>query len=334
MSTQYPVTLLFADGVSHRMQVTAGTRLTEAAAADGLSLLVDCSNGQCGTCTCTLCSGTVELEDYDPAVLPDEDREAGSILPCVATVNGPCVIELPYDFSEASADEPPPIQGRITAIEQVADETVRLDVDVDEALTFEAGQYVRMSPPGQEQWRSYSMANGPGSSHLVFYIRTVPGGFFSEWLAHHAEVGGEIELSAPRGSFFLRDEARPRLFVSGGTGLAPFLSMLTSMAEDQKHQAQPTTILVGVRTVDHLFAANELDALSARLPNLEIRYASEIGQVEGGHTGYPTDLIKTLGLDPTTRVYLCGPPPMVDAGRNACVEAGISRNEVLCERFA
>lgn len=329
-----PVTLLFSDGVARRLDVAHGTNVVAAAAEAGLTLLTDCSNGQCGTCTARLCSGNVEMEEYDRAVLPDEDREDGSILPCVAKATAPCVIELPYDFSEASAEEPPPLPARVVSVEQVADETVRLEIDIDEPMEFEPGQYVRMRPPGGEAWRSYSMANASGSTRLVFYIRLVPEGLFSDWLAAQAKPGAELEVSVAHGSFFLRDEPRPRLFVAGGTGLAPFLSMLRLISEHPEHSKYPTTLVMGVRTPGHLFARAELDQLCARLPNLDVRFASEKDATSECYAGYPTDLIKDLGLQRTTRVYLCGPPPMVDAGRNAAVAAGMVRNDVLCERFA
>lgn len=332
--TTHIVTLLFSDGVSHRLQASEGARLTEVAAAEGLTLLTDCSNGQCGTCVAQLCSGRVALGDYDRSVLSDDDVASGSILPCVAHVNDSCVVELPYEYSEACQDEPEPIKGRVVGITPVAEETVRLEVDVDEDVCFEAGQYVRMRPPGRDDWRSYSMANASGARHLDFFVRLVPGGVFSDWLAMGAAVGDVLELSAPRGSFFLRKEARPRLMVAGGTGLAPFLAMLSAIEREDELREQPTTLILGVRTAGHVFAREALDAWKARLPNLDVRVASEAGDVEGGHTGYPTDLIPSLGLEPRTRVYLCGPPPMVDAGRSACVKAGIARNEVLCERFA
>lgn len=332
--TTHTVTLLFSDGVSHRLQASNGARLTEVAAAEGLTLLTDCSNGQCGTCLAQLCSGRVALGDYDRSVLSDDDLASGSILPCVAHVNDSCVVELPYEYSEACQDEPEPIQGRVVAITQVAEETVRVEVDVEQDVSFEAGQYVRMRPLGRDDWRSYSMANPSGGRHLDFYVRLVSGGAFSDWLAKEAAVGDVLELSAPRGSFFLRKEARPRLMIAGGTGLAPFMAMLSAIEQDETLREQPTTLILGVRSAGHVFARDALEAWKARLPNLDVRIASESGGVDGGHTGYPTDLIPALGLDPRTRVYLCGPPPMVDAGRNACVKAGLPRNEVLCERFA
>lgn len=331
MNQPIPVTLLFADGVAHRLSVPCGGRLIEAASEAGLNLLTDCSNGQCGTCTAQLVSGAVELDDYDTAVLPDDDRAAGVVLPCVCRVNGACAIEFPYDSTEALSEEPAPIPAEVLAVEQVASETFRLEVKVPEQVVFEPGQYVRIQPEGTDISRSYSMANVPGADRLQFFIRLVPDGAFSQWLAT-AKAGDRVALSAPHGSFFLRDEDRPRLFVAGGTGVAPFLSMLRSLAE--RPSGQRTTFLIGARTPGHLFALDELEELRSRLDGVDLRLAVEQGAQTGCHQGYATDLIEQLNLDPSTRVYLCGPPPMVEAGRRAAEAAGLPRADVLCERFA
>ena len=325
-----PITLLFSDGVSHRLEVPSGGKLVEAATEAGLNLLTDCSNGQCGTCTANLLSGCVEMDDYDRSVLPDGDREAGVVLPCVCRINAPCVVEFPYESTEALAEEAPPITGEVLAVRQVAAEIVQLEVGIEESLAFEPGQYVRIHPQGTEISRSYSMANPPGSNRLEFFIRLVPGGAFSGWLAQ-AKAGDKVELSTPHGTFFLRDEKRPRLFVAGGSGIAPFLSMLRGMSSAAR--ALPTTVLIGARTPEHLFAVEELQALHGEMPHLDVKLAVEHGAGPDSHSGYPTDLIGGLGLDPSTRVYLCGPPPMVEAGRTAAQAAGLPRADVLCERF-
>jgi 3-phenylpropionate/trans-cinnamate dioxygenase ferredoxin reductase subunit len=329
-----PVTLLFSDGATRKLDLHQGDNIVRAAAQAGLSLLTDCANGQCGTCTASLVSGAVEMDEYDPAVLPDEDRKCGAILACVSRATAPCVVELPYDISEATAEEAPPIEGRITCIEQVADETMRLEVEIGEELDFHPGQYVRIRPAGGSDWRSYSMANASGRKNLVFYVRIVSGGVFSTWLSGQAQLGDTVELSDPRGAFFLREEERPCLFVAGGTGLAPFLSMLEKMAAGTGKPAQPTTLLLGVRSGSHLFALEQLERLRRQLPSLDVRLAAEQDPGDGCLQGYATDIIKTLELDPATRVYLCGPPPMVDAARAAVAACGLPREGVLCERFA
>jgi 3-phenylpropionate/trans-cinnamate dioxygenase ferredoxin reductase subunit/benzoate/toluate 1,2-dioxygenase reductase subunit len=322
--------LLFADGVAHRLSVPEGGRLIEAATEAGLNLLTDCSNGQCGTCTAQLVSGAVDMDDYDPAVLPDADGASGTVLPCVCRAKAACAIEFPYDSTEALSEEPDPVQADVTIVEQVASEVMRLVVQVPEDVVFEPGQYVRIHPQGTDVSRSYSMANVPGVKRLEFFIRLVPGGAFSQWLAD-AKPGQKVDLSAPHGTFFLRHEDRPRLFVAGGTGVAPFLSMLRSMVSASA--TQKTTFLIGARTPGHLFAMDELNQLRDQLGGVTLEVAVENDAQAGCYHGYATDLIPTLGLDPSTRVYLCGPPPMVEAGRKAAEAAGLRRADVLCERF-
>ena len=167
--TVIPVTLLFADGVSHRLQVPCGGKLMEAATEAGLNLLTDCSNGQCGTCTAQLVSGAVEMEDYDPAVLPDEDRASGTVLPCVCRVSSACAIELPYDSSEAMSEEPAPIEAEVTAVDQVATEVVRLEVKVPEAVAFDDGQ-VGAQPVGQQRGQDHG---GPDAAEQAAAIDAV-----------------------------------------------------------------------------------------------------------------------------------------------------------------
>ncbi|HMS05462.1 MAG TPA: 2Fe-2S iron-sulfur cluster binding domain-containing protein [Burkholderiaceae bacterium] len=335
MTQTHSVTLLFSDGISAHLAVPHGDRLVEAAAQAGLGLLMDCSNGQCGTCAARCVSGTVELGDYDASVLPDDEREDGAILCCVSTVTAPAVIELPYESSEASADEPPAQQGRVLAVTPVAEEVIRLDVEVPEAIRFLPGQYVRLKPAGQSEWRSYSMANRSGERHLVFYIRVVEKGAFSTWLTTDAGTGSALEVGPARGSFFLRNEPRPRLFVAGGTGVAPFMAMLEQIVQDSEQaRSVPTRLLIGARTGGHFFGQQALDALRARIAGLEVVYAAEAQAPQGVHPGYATDLIAPGSITPDTRVYLCGPPPMVEAARAAAVKAGARKSDVLCERFA
>lgn len=328
------VTLLFSDGVAKHVEARPGESVVNAAQRAGLTILTDCCNGECGTCRAELVSGTLELGPHSDLALSEEDHRDGAVLSCVSKVTAPCALEFPYDSTEATAREDPPFVGRITRIEQVAAETLALEVLIDEPLDFEPGQYVRIRPVGAEAWRPYSMANQPGSGTLRFFIRVVDGGVFSTWLENEAAVGSEVELSGPRGTFFLRRETRPRVFVSGGTGLAPFLSMLRSIASNPPMNQIPTTLLVGVRSGAHFFARDEIDAIQKEMPLLKVIYAAEKDGSQSCHAGYATDLIsEALAAGVNERVYLCGPPPMVEAGRKAAQAAGIPNENALAERF-
>ncbi len=54
----------------------------------------------------------------------------------------------------------------------------------------------------------------------------------SSFLRDRAVPGTQVAVAGPAGSFYLRDIKRPVLFLAGGTGLAPFLSMLEKIASD------------------------------------------------------------------------------------------------------
>ena len=334
MSDQYPVTLLFADGAMCNGHGQSGQKLVDIAQEMGLSLLMDCSNGQCGTCAAQCVSGSMSLDDYDSSVLPDDERDEGGILCCVARVSGPVVVELPYDASDASGEELPGQTGAVLSVEKVAEEIVQLKVELPTAIDFLPGQYVRLQADGMSEPRSYSMANESGASILDFYVRVVEGGQFSSWLMTKAKPGAAIEVSAPRGSFFLRENARPRLMVAGGSGLAPMLAMLQNIARSSKAIRDiPTRLLIGARSGAHLFASQDIEELKQKLPNLEVLIATETQVPEGAHTGYPTDLIGSSPLAPNTQIYVCGPPPMVDGARAAALKAGARKSDVLCEKF-
>lgn len=327
-----PITLIFGDGVTRTIDVAPGASILEAARASGYKLMVDCCEGTCGTCEAELLTGDVVLDAYDEMTLAAEHRAAGVILPCVSRAQEPATILFPYDYAEVADEDEQPVTGRVNAVTLVAAETVRLEVMLDEPLTFLPGQYVNLGPVGNDYTRCYSMANAPGERRLLFYLRVLPQGRLSRWASEQARPGDELELSAPKGSFFLRVEPRRRIFVAGGTGLAPFLSMLGALA--QKPEAEPahTEILVGARSGEHLFALEELKALAVQVPSVRVHVAVEKG-AEGYLTGRPTDLLPDLDINADTRVYLCGPPPMVEVARHAVTAAGVPRREVLCERF-
>jgi 3-phenylpropionate/trans-cinnamate dioxygenase ferredoxin reductase subunit len=109
--------------------------------------------------------------------------------------------------------------------------------------------------------------------------------------------------------------------------------MLESIAQDPRRQAIPTTLQVGVRTGAHLFAVDQLQRLRERWPALAVHYAAECHPAQGCHNGYATELVSSVQAPPGTRVYLCGPPAMVEAGRSAAEAAGLPRRDMLCERF-
>ena len=71
-------------------------------------------------------------------------------------------------------------------------------------------------------------------------MRDIGPGLMSTFLREKAEPGSAMEFIGPSGAFYLREIKRPLLFLAGGTGLAPFLSMLGRIAQNRQPAAHFT----------------------------------------------------------------------------------------------
>ena len=91
-------------------------------------------------------------------------------------------------------------------------------------------------------------------------------GLTSTFLRERTEPGTAMEFAGPSGSFYLREIRRPQLFLAGGTGLAPFLSMLGKIAETGAG-GHPIHMVYGVTNDADLVGADQLEAFAARIPS-------------------------------------------------------------------
>ena len=142
-----------------------------------------------------------------------------------------------------------------------------------------------------------------------------------------------MDFTGPSGAVYLRDLTRPLLFLAGGTGLAPFLSMLGRLAETGS--AQPVHLIYGVTYDADLVEVAALEAYAARLPGFS--FATVVAAAESAHPrkGYVTAHIAPEQLNGgDVDIYLCGPPPMVEAVRVWLQKEGVTPAHFHYEKFA
>ena len=155
----------------------------------------------------------------------------------------------------------------------------------------------------------------------------------SSFLRDRAVPGTPVAVAGPAGSFYLRDIKRPVLFLAGGTGLAPFLSMLEKIAVTGSEQ--PIHLIYGVTNDADLVAVDRLKAFAARIPGFT--FACCVAAEASAHTrkGYVTAHIEPAHLNGgDVDIYLCGPPPMVEAVRGWLARQGITPASFHFEKFA
>jgi hypothetical protein len=119
--------------------------------------------------------------------------------------------------------------GTVAVLEDVAGETRRLVVELDEPMEFDAGQYAEISVPGTTVARQYPMASPPSQTRrLEFHIRRTPGGIATDgWVFASLTEGDRVEPKGPLGEFGLNvAQHEPAIPIGGGTGLAPLKSIV------------------------------------------------------------------------------------------------------------
>ncbi|OUL88951.1 benzoate 1,2-dioxygenase electron transfer component BenC [Paraburkholderia hospita] len=331
----HQITLRFEDGVTRFIECEEGERVTDAAIRAKINIPLDCRDGVCGTCKAVCESGDYVLGDCVEDALSPEEASARNVLTCQMSPRSDCVIQLATD-SDVSGTGPSSHQGRIVTCERASGTAITFSVELEKRgdLSFLPGQYVNIRVPGTDQTRSYSFSSGPSESRVSFLVRNVRQGVMSNWLCESAKVGDQIEFRGPLGSFYLRPIERPVLFLAGGTGLAPFLSMLDKIVADGGSPYRIHMIL-GVNTDEDLVGIDRLEAFAQRLPNLT--YACTVASPESAYPnkGYVTHHISASQLnDGDADVYLCGPPPMVNAVRDFLSSEGLTPRNFYYEKFA
>jgi propane monooxygenase reductase subunit len=207
-----------------------------AAAEQGIMLMHGCKEGQCAACKSFVLEGEdIEHDRYSTFALPDYEKEEGYTLLCRAHAYEDVTIEL-LNYDADMIRSGLPIQqatAEVVSKDQVTHDMRHLVLRLisPAEVKFFPGQYMDISVPGTDQVRSFSMANTSSRDGLLeFVIKVYQDGLFSRFLDRELAVGDRLELTGPFGVFTLRDSDAELVFVGGGAGMAPILSLLRSMA--------------------------------------------------------------------------------------------------------
>lgn len=339
-----PVVEIRPQGI--RLELGAGETILQAALAQGVPYPHNCTVGTCGSCKTHLSAGTVRaLSDFG-YTLTKQELDAGYILACQAIPREALTV---IEIADLGADLPPPAaySGKVTATEALTHDIVRMEVETDRPLPFVAGQYASFKLPGMERARNYSFADAPqrgGSRKLNFFVRKVPGGEFTEALFAGRVVGQPLAIEAPHGSFRLRPGNAPMVCIAGGSGLAPLVSVLEDMRK--RRVRRDCTLLFGARTQADLYGLDQIASLKSswtgRFEFVPVLSHEDAGSDWAGARGWVTDFIAASvagGAEGSpapwaeSEGYLCGPPPMIDAGIAKLVDFGMPLQAIYYDKF-
>jgi ferredoxin-NADP reductase/MOSC domain-containing protein YiiM/ferredoxin len=204
------------------------------------------------------------------------------------------------------------------------------------------GQFVvlrlRPAPDAPVLLRSYSLSGDLSASRYRVSIKREPHGAAGAYIETAVQVGDVLDVSAPRGSFWLQPGDGPVVLLSAGVGATPVLAMLRALAAS----ASPREVwwIYGARDgAEHPFAAETRTLLEA-LPrgHRHICYSAP-GPADRPAVDFDAagrlslEALQALALPHDADFYLCGPPAFMSDLTSGLAAWGVAGNRIHSEIF-
>ena len=226
----------------------------------------------------------------------------------------------------------------------VAEGTMAFQFEKPDNFTFKAGQYIDLTlsasqpqlGPSDGMTHTFSIASSPSDKDLIVTSRMRNTAF--KRTISTLPIGTRARIEGPMGSFTLHNNtARPAVFLAGGIGIAPFLSMLSYATEEKLRH--PIVLFYANR---YLEDAAFIDALwKLERANPRFRFVPTLTRVSNnngwkGKTGRISSemLLTHVGIVRGPIYYIAGPPAMVAGVRQTLGEVGVDEDDIRTEEFA
>jgi NAD(P)H-flavin reductase len=195
---------------------------------------------------------------------------------------------------------------------------------------YSSGQFLHLAIDplydGVGQWpesRCFSIQTSPNSDSIKITYSIV--GSFTQQMATLLKCGMVVWLKMPYGNLF--DDSKPKencVFIAGGTGITPFLSLFTSEAFKDYHDAR---IYLGFKNQSHNIYNKELSEVKVMNPTSRttIYYEDQVGMLN------VNEIHAEQGM---STYYISGPPAMITAFRSILLSNGLPQNQVISDDWA
>lgn len=227
--------------------------------------------------------------------------------------------------------------------ESVAEGTMAFHFEKPEGFQFTPGQsldFTLLDPPetdAEGNIRTFSIASAPFETQITIATRMRDTAF--KRVLKSAPLGLQVKMEGPMGSFTLhKNTAKTAVFLAGGIGITPFLSILRHAA----HEKLPHKLFLfysNRRPEDAAFLS-DLQKLEKSNPNFQfIPSMSEMAKSQqpwNGKTGFiDQKMVREFLPDLHGPIYyIAGPPEMVAAMRQMLIAAGVDEDDLRTEEFA
>ena len=324
---------------ARRLEVAGGKPLLASLMSEGIFIPSACGGrGTCAYCKVTITDGGGPIVPTELTLLSEEERRSSVRISCQLKVRNDLAIEIPEELFL--------VKQFTGVVERVRDLThdikeLRIRLVEPESIEFTPGQYVQLEAPAyggnpEPVYRAYSIASPPGDrGYIELIIRLAPGGICTTWVFTILKQGDQVHFNGPYGQFGLSGTDQEMVWIAGGSGMAPFWSIIRHMR--QRHIQRKCTYFFGAVQQRDLFLVDELRGLEKDLPNFRFVPALS-GHPESdawtGERGLITEVVDRNLTDGSGKEgYLCGSGGMIDAAVKVLAGKGISEDRIFYDKF-
>jgi ferredoxin-NADP reductase len=213
----------------------------------------------------------------------------------------------------------------ILEIKKITHDVLSIKTEKPAGYTFTPGQATEVAI-NEKAWinekRPFSFTNLPGDDHLEFTIKTYPA---HNGVTNHLlklRTGDQLIIHDVWGTIHYKGKG---LFIAGGAGITPFISIFRHLRSI--NHSENNHLLFANKTTKDIILETELDFL---LKGNVTHILSE-QDVKGYKHGFINEQVLKELIRPNDIIYLCGPPPMIDAVMKCLTNIGLSDKSVVME---
>lgn len=217
---------------------------------------------------------------------------------------------------------------KIRAVKNVTHDVVRITIDKPAEYTFMPGQATEVAinkNEWKEEKRPFTFTSLPRDVHLEFTIKTYPShkGVTNEIL--NLKPGDELIIHDVWGAIAYKNEG---VFIAGGAGVTPFISILRYLHSKNKI-GENKLIFANKKKEDIILEQEFKNLLGKNFINI---LSDE--KVDGYANGYITEnFLKAQINDLNKNIYLCGPPPIMEAIEKQLSDLEVDPKLIVKEEF-
>ena len=206
-------------------------------------------------------------------------------------------------------------------------------------LNYQPGQFgffKFMGPDISNEEHPFSISSSPTQDEISITVKQL--GDYTKTI-NQIKANNLVYVEAPFGrfSYLYHKKEKGLVFIVGGIGITPVLSMLRHLRDTQSKK--PVVVILGFNTMDEFVAKDEVLAIGENMPNIKIipviakdsSFSGEKGFIDKARL---TRLLKELKWASQAGYYVCGPAILMNQSLKNLKELGIHHSRIHHEKFS